>query len=190
MEIKSFNKNSTIDVELILEGNAVGTTAIKTELKADGVIIYTTEQSFTVPTEKQLNVSIAPSFMPSLVNTELTVTVADDKGEPVNEATVKVFAKEPGFEEYLVDETKTNRIGKAAANSGAHFQNTKVIIEVTKEGYARMRLQTTVSEDILATAPEQLMILLNTITQREATKKILLGKNRNMNKNHSRIKRE
>ena len=175
MEIKSFNKNSTIDVELILEGNAVGTTAIKTELKADGVIIYTTEQSFTVPTEKQLNVSIAPSFMPSLVNTELTVTVADDKGEPVNEATVKVFAKEPGFEEYLVDETKTNRIGKAAANSGAHFQNTKVIIEVTKEGYARMRLQTTVSEDILATAPEQLMILLNTITQREATKKILLG---------------
>lgn len=175
MEIKSFNKNNTIDIELILEGNAVGSTVIKTELKADGTIIFTNEQSFTVPTEKQMNVVINPAFMPSLVNTEITVSVTDDKGDPLNEATVKVFAKEPGFEEYQVDEAKTNRIGKTFVQSGAHFQNTKIIVEVTKETYARMRLQTTVSEDILAIAPEQLVFQLNTITKREETRKILLG---------------
>ncbi|HNV01624.1 MAG TPA: hypothetical protein PKK60_04325, partial [archaeon] len=171
----SFNKDTAVDLGFIIEGNEVGASAIKLELKVDGVIIYTRESTFSVPSEKELQVKINPSFVPSLANTELVVEVSDDKGEPVNKADVKIYAKEMGIDEYLIDSSETNRVGKTVVNSGAHYQKTRLILEVTKEGFARKRLTTVISEEIVAFNPESTAIALNTISKREDSKKITIG---------------
>ncbi|MDD4251456.1 MAG: hypothetical protein PHX27_04665, partial [Candidatus ainarchaeum sp.] len=166
LEIGSFEKNTTINIILTLEGNNSGNSALKIGLKSDGRIIYSNEENFSVPSQKEMSVSLDTSFVPSLINTQIIVDVKN-AGEPINEAIIKVFAKEPGFDEYLIEENITNRLGKAQVNSGAHFPSTKVIIEIAKKGYSRKRLELSVSDDIVFYNPTQLSFELNTITKKD-----------------------
>ncbi len=174
-EITSFEKSTAIDVTLRLEGNKQGNSTLRTHLKSDGRIIFTDDETFSVPNEKNLSVSLNKNFVPALIDTEIIVDVRDDKGEILNEAFVNVFAKENGFDEYLVQETLTNRLGKATIYTGAHFPGTKVIIEVAKQGFTRLRLELIVSENVVAFNPSNLGIQLNTITKRESVEEVEAG---------------
>jgi hypothetical protein len=165
-ELKSFERSTAVDLTLNLVGNNTGNSAIRTGLKSDGRIIFSEEENFTVPSEETLNVSLDKSFIPSLINTEIVVSVSA-KGEPINEASVNVYAKEPGFDEYLISESTTNKLGKATIQSGAHFPNTQIIIEVGKANYQRMRVAINVSEEVVAFNPNNININLNTTTKRE-----------------------
>ncbi|MFA5763578.1 MAG: carboxypeptidase-like regulatory domain-containing protein [archaeon] len=165
-ELKSFERSTAVDVTLNLVGNNTGNSAIRTALKSDGRIIFSEEENFTVPSEEQLNVSLDKSFIPSLIDTSIVVSVSA-KGEPLNEAMVSVYAKEPGFDEYLISEGLTNRLGKATIQTGAHFPNTQVIIEVGKADYQRLRVAINVSEQVVAFNPSNIGINLNTATKRE-----------------------
>ncbi|MFA5930873.1 MAG: hypothetical protein WC821_01015 [archaeon] len=175
IELNTFEKNATIEVGMTLEGVKEGADAIKFELIADGKIIYTKETNFSIVKEKDLTVSISPQFIPAFINTQIEVNVLDEKGEYVPDTSVKTFAKEPGVEQYLVDSKSTDRLGRAVVDSGALFQKTKLILEITKEGYARLMFVITVSSDTITFSPEAILVSLNTFSKREETKQITLA---------------
>jgi hypothetical protein len=66
----------------------------------------------------------------------------------------------------------TNRLGKVAINSGAHFPSTKIIIEIGKSAYAKQRLILTVSDDVVGFNPSTLNLKLNTISERELSETV------------------
>lgn len=175
IQLNTFEKNATIEVGMTIEGLKEGADAIKFELVADGRIIYTKETNFSIVNEKNLTVSISPQFIPAFINTQIEVDVLDETGEYVPDVLVKTFAKEPGVEQYLVDSKSTDRLGRAVVDSGALFQKTKVILEVTKEGYARLQYIVTVSSDTITFSPEAMLVSLNTFSKREETKQITLA---------------
>ncbi len=172
LEITTFEKDATIDINLGIEGLKEGAELLRFELKADGNIIYTKEVSVQVVKEKDFSVRISPQFIPAMINTDMEVTLLDEKQNYLPDAIVNSYAKEPGFEEYLITSTTTDRMGRAIVQSGALFNKSIVIIEVIKEGYSRKRFATTVSDSIVAVTPEQLMVNLNTFTRREEIKQV------------------
>jgi len=172
LEITTFEKNAVIDINLGIEGIKTGAEVIKFELKSDGNIIYTKEVSIQVVKEKDFAVTISPQFIPAMINTELEVTLLDEKQNYLPGAVVNSYAKEPGFEEYLITSTTTDRMGRAIVESGALFNKSTVIVEVIKEGYSRKRFSTTVSENLVAVNPEELMVTLNAFSKREETKQV------------------
>jgi hypothetical protein len=172
LNINSFLKDATIDITMDIEGLTDGAEVIRFELKSEGRVIYTKDTSITVVEQKDFSVSISPTFVPALLNTEIDVVALDEKGEYLPGVLVKSFAKEPGFEQYQVDSATTDRLGAATVNSGALFQGAKVILEITKEGYARQTYTITVSSDAIAYSPESLTVRLNTYSKREEIKQI------------------
>ena len=172
IELNTFAKNATADITMDIEGLKEGADIIKFELKSEGRIIYTKDVSFAIISQKDFTVSVSPQFVPALMNTQLEVVVLDEKGNYLPDVSVKSFAKETGFEQYLVDSDETNRLGKAIVDSGALFQQTKVILELAKEGYARKTLSLTVSSEAIASSPDQLLVELNTYSKREEIKEI------------------
>ncbi|VVB75550.1 Uncharacterised protein [uncultured archaeon] len=173
--IASFEKNSTIDVRLALEALKFGAETIKFELKSEGQIVFSKETDIAVVQQKDFTVTIDPNFIPALLNTQLTVNAVDEKGEVMPDAKVTVFAKEIGYDEFVVDSDHTDRLGNVTVNSGALFQGSKVRIEVLKEGYSRKNFVITVSEAAIVTDPRELFVELNTISRREETKSIIFG---------------
>ncbi|MFA6269421.1 MAG: hypothetical protein WC652_06395, partial [archaeon] len=172
LELNTFEKNATIDITMDIEGMKEGADVIKFELKSEGRVIYTKETSFAVVKEKDFTVGLSPQFVPALLNTQIDVQVLDEKGEYLPGVSVKVFAKEPGFEKYQVSSAETDRLGNATVNSGALFQGSKVILEITKEGYSRKEYSLTVSPDAVTFSPDALAVELNTYTKREEIKQI------------------
>ncbi len=172
LEISTFEKDSVIDINLEIEGLKYGADIIKFELKSDGNIIYTKEVDIEIVKEKDFAVTISPQFIPAMINTDMEVTVFDEKQNYLPDAIVNSYAKEPGFEEYLLTSTKTDRMGRAIVQSGALFNKSTVIIEVIKEGYSRKRFSTTVSENTVAVTPEELSVTLNTFTKREIIQQV------------------
>jgi hypothetical protein len=170
--ISAFEKNTAIDTLLVIEGLKEGSDEIYFELKSEGERIYSKTTSFSIVKEDEFTVDVSPTFIPALMNTEMEINVKDEKGDYLPGAIVNSYAKEPGFDEYLVDSKGTDRLGKAVVNSGALFQGSKVIIEVLKEGYSRKRYQITVSSDVIVTDPSELSVELNTYSQREVTKSV------------------
>lgn len=175
LEITNFEKNSIIDINLGLEGVKEGGEIIKFELKSEGVIIYTKEVDLEVVKEKDFTAKISPQFIPALINTQIEVIVLDEEQIYLPGATVNSYAKEPGFEEYLVSSTTTDRMGKAIVDSGALFDKATVIIEIIKEGYSRKRYATSVSEQTVAIKPTEILVNLNPITKREDLKHVTLA---------------
>jgi len=173
--LTSFEKNSTIDVRLALEALKFGAETIKFELKSEGQIMFSKETDIAVVQQKDFTVTIDPNFIPALLNTPITVTAADDKGDPMPDAKVTVFAKEIGYDEFVVDTDKTDRLGNVTVNSGALFQGSKIRIEVLKEGYSRKNFTISVSEQAIVSDPRELFVELNTISRREETKSIIFG---------------
>jgi hypothetical protein len=110
-----------------------------------------------------------------MLDTEIEVIVNDSDGDPVNEADIKVYAKQPGFSKYIVYEEETSRLGKATVYSGAHFGGTDVLIEVSKEDYETTTLQLTVSGDVVVANPSTLSVSLNTVTKREEDQTVSFG---------------
>ena len=175
LSIASFEKNSTIDTTIKLQAIKVGAELLRIELKSDGQIIYAKEVAIGVVKEKDLNASISPQFVPALLNTEIEVIVFDEKGDYLPNATVRSYAKEVGFAEYLVDTSVTDRLGRAVVNSGAHFQGTRIMIEIIKEGYSIQRYLTQVSSNVVVAQPEMLLVSLNTVSKREEIKEVTLA---------------
>jgi hypothetical protein len=175
LAINSFEKQTTIDVTLTLEGNLDGASILHTELRSDGEIIFVDEEAFSVPEAEDLFIILDRTFIPTLVNTEIVVTVLDDEGEPIIDSQVRTLIKEPGFEEYESDVAYTNRLGKTTIETGAHFPNTKVIIEVSKEDFARKRVSLSVSDEIIAFNPSSVSVNLNTATKREEILSVDIG---------------
>ena len=175
LDISSFERRTAIDVTLTLEGNLTGTSYLKSELKSDGEIVFSSEEPFSVPSAEELFVSLDKTFIPTLINTDIVVEVRDNEGEPLVDSTVRTMVKEPGFSEFESDVDYTNRLGKVTIGTGAHFPGTKVIIEVSKAGYAKKRLSLTVSDNIIAFNPSTVNIQLNTISKREETTSIAVA---------------
>jgi hypothetical protein len=175
IQINSFEKNQTIDSTMEIQGIKTGAEIIRIELKSEGKIIYTKDVSIEIVQEKEMVVSISPQFIPALINTQIEVNVLDPKGEYLAGVTAKTFAKEPGYEQYLIDESETDRVGRALVDSGAMFPNTKIILELTKEGYARKTYSISVSEEAIIAEPSQVLVELNTYTQREQTIPIIFA---------------
>jgi len=173
--IASFEKNSTVDIRLALEALKDGAESIKFELKSEGQIVFSKETDIAVVQQKDFAVTIDPNFIPALLNTQISVNALDEKGDPMPDAKVTVFAKEIGYDEFVVDTDKTDRLGNVTLNSGALFQGSKVRIEVLKEGYARKNYTISVSENAIVTDPRELFVELNTISRREETKSIIFG---------------
>ncbi len=173
--LTSFEKNSTLDVRLALEALKFGAETIKFELKSEGQIVFSKETDIAVVQQKDFTVTIDPNFIPALLNTQITVNAVDDKGDPMPDAKVTIFAKEIGYAEFVVDTDKTDRLGNAILNSGALFQGSKVRIEVLKEGYSRKNFTISVSEQAIVSDPRELFVELNTISKREETKSIIFG---------------
>ncbi|MEK6958518.1 MAG: hypothetical protein AABW59_00570 [archaeon] len=175
VSIGSFEDSAAIDITLKIQGITESSTSLVTELKSEGSILFSTDTSFSVVSDKPLSVSVAPTFVTSMVDEELSVTVKDSDAEPVNEALVTVYAKEPGFEQYGVYSALTSRMGIATVFTGPHYPNAKIIIEVAKEGFSVAKLQLTVSDTIVAFAPTALNSTLNTIDPREEILEVSIG---------------
>ncbi|MCX6803864.1 MAG: hypothetical protein NTY48_04825 [Candidatus Diapherotrites archaeon] len=170
LEITSFEKNSVINTTLKLEGIESGAEVIHFELKSEGKIIYTKEVPISVVKEKDFKVVISPQFVPAMINTDIEATVNTEKDDPLPGATINLYIKEPGFDQYQLDSAQTDRMGRAIVKTGAHLQKAKVIIEIIKEGYSRQMFSTTVSEQLVTVSPEEIISELNTFTKREETK--------------------
>lgn len=175
LEIKNFERNTVINVEMIIEGVATGNSTLKSQLRADGLIIFENQRNFSVPNEKQLSVNLNRTFIPALLDTEILVEVFDDRGEVLNDADVIIYAKEIGFDEVVIDSGITNRFGKVTLNSGAHFTTTKIIVDVSKNGFARQRIALTIRDKILQFNPPTLSVELDVITNTEKTSSVQIG---------------
>ncbi|MCX6800819.1 MAG: hypothetical protein NTZ73_01370 [Candidatus Diapherotrites archaeon] len=180
VELNSFDKKTSIDTTMTLMGLSEGAETIRVRLQSEGVEIFSKDISFTIPTEKEMKVTVKPDFIPALSNTPIEVEVKDNKNAPLRDASVKLKIKEPGFEEIIFDEAKTDRYGKAIVNSGMHYPNTTLVIEVQKEGFAISTTELIVSDKVVEFEPAEASIELNTVTKREETKSVKI-KNLTMN---------
>ncbi len=183
--ISSFETNQTIDTALTIEGLKEGADAIVFELKSEGNIIYSKEVSFAIVKQKDFTVSISPQFITALINVQIEVVVYDDKGNYLPNATVNTYAKDPGYEQYPIDSKITDHAGKAIVDSGALFANSKALIEIRADGYARQMYSLTVSDELIVASPEQLLVELNTFSKREEIKEVTFA---NLSKQQLRLK--
>jgi len=170
--LNSFETQTAVDVELDLEGIKSGGEIIRIRLQSEGVEIFSEDITFNVLSNKPLTVTFDPTKIPSLLNTEIVAKVFDDKGESIEGADLKIYAKEPGYDEYDVDSTKTNRFGTGILNSGAFFPGTKLFVEIQKIGFARAIYQLTLTDIITSFNPETISIQMNTITERDVKEKV------------------
>ncbi|MFA6065368.1 MAG: hypothetical protein WCW44_02100 [archaeon] len=183
--INSFETNQTIDSTLTIEGLKEGADALVFELKSEGNIIYSKEVSFSIVKQKDFVVSITPQFITALINVPIEVTVYDDKGLYLPNATVNTYAKDPGYEQYPIDSKITDHAGKAIVDSGALFANSKALIEIRADGYARQMYSLTVSDQLIVASPEQLLVELNTFSKREEIKEVSFA---NLSKQQLKLK--
>lgn len=186
LEISTFERDAVIDLNLEIEGIKEGAEILKFELKSEGNIIYTKEVDLTIVKEKDFTATVSPQFIPAMLNTQIEVTLLDEKQIYLPDAVVNSYAKEPGFEEYLVTSTTTDRMGRAIVDSGALFDKSTVIVEIIKEGYSRKRYSLLVSEDTVAVSPQELVVSLNTFTRTEEIKEVTFA---NLTKQDLIIKR-
>ncbi|MDD3159956.1 MAG: hypothetical protein PHQ98_03245 [Candidatus ainarchaeum sp.] len=175
LEIPSMPKFTSITANFVLEGNKTGNNLIKITLKSDGEKVFTKEINFSVPTESEMTALIDPTFIPSLSNTLLEVTTKDKQNELIPNAKVEVYAKQAGYDEYLVDRKYTSNLGVAEVYTGSHYPSTKIYIDVSKADYSRKRYALTVSENIVEYNPSEIGVSLNTVSKREVTESVGIG---------------
>ena len=172
IELNSFERQTAVDVELELEGIKDGGEVIRVRMQSEGVEIYTTDISFTVLAEEEFNVQFEPTSVPALVNTEITVAVTDEDGEPVPDVRLRLFMKEPGYADLVVDEIETSRLGTATLNSGSFFSGTKLYVEVEKIGFARAIYELSVVDTVVGYTPGTIVISMNTVSDRDVTESV------------------
>jgi hypothetical protein len=172
VQLNSFETQTVVDIDLDLEGIKAGGEIIRVRMQSEGTEIFSQDLSFNVLSNKELTVSFDPTRIPSLINTEITVKVSDKDGEPVDGASLRLYAKEPGYDEYDVDLTTTNRLGTGILNSGAFFSGTKLYVEIQKLGFARALYQLTITDLVATFAPQTVNLSMNTVSARDVKESV------------------
>lgn len=172
VQLNSFETQTVVDIDLDLEGIKAGGEIIRVRMQSEGTEIFSQDLSFNVLSNKELTVSFDPTRIPSLINTEITVKVRDKDGEPVDNASLRLYAKEPGYDEYDVDSTRTNRLGTGILNSGSFFSGTKLFVEIQKIGFARAVYQLTITDLVATFAPQTVNLSMNTVSARDVKESV------------------
>lgn len=175
LEIGNFERNTVINIEMEIEGLEHGNSVIKTQLRADGLIIFENQRTFSTVPEKQFAINLNRTFIPALLDTEILVEILDDRGDVLKDVDLIVYAKEVGFDEVIIDSAITNRFGKATLTSGAHFTTTTIIIDASKKGFARQRIALTVRDEIIVFNPRSISIELDVISNTEKIQSVQIG---------------
>ena len=175
-----FAQSKNIEGMLTVQGMKIENSSMLLQVEADGRIVFEKAVGFSIVNKGNLAVSVSPEVLGAYVANGIEIEAkygadTSESGRPVEDALVRLTIIAP-------DNSKSTKIGRTDQAGKESFlipasePETKVIIEVEKAGYASVKIEKEITQEIIEFMPEELVFDLDA-TENRSTRKELVAEN-------------